>query len=257
MTRATSVAGWTAVVTGAASGIGAALAGRLVTAGATVHGFDLNGDAVAEGINGRSVDIADLDRYRNALAEIEERNGHIDLLANVAGIDAPVSALDGGDLTVYERIMAVDYWAPVAGTLAVVPGMVRRGRGIVLNVSSDSVRTPIAGIAAYAGAKGGLSAFTESIGNEVRSHGVTVQVLYPGFVLTPMGDAAVAAGLPLPPRSARRTAEQVADLVLRKMGGGRPEINAVGVTVIPPVLRAVTPALYRRIVASRGRTSAE
>ena len=81
--------------------------------------------------------------------------------------------------------------------------------------------TPVAGIAAYAGAKGGLSAFTESIGNEVRPLGVSVQVLYPGFVLTPMGDAAIASGLPLPPRSARRSPEQVADLMIRKMGGRR------------------------------------
>lgn len=257
MSQGRSVQGWTAVVTGAASGIGAALADRLLSAGATVHGFDLDGAAVGDGIKGRSVDVADLPRYRAALAEIgsEAASGGIDLLANVAGIDEPVSALDGDGLDTYQRIMAVDYWAPVTGTLAVMPGMVDRGRGIVVNVSSDSVRTPVAGIAAYAGAKGALSAFTESIGHEVRPLGVVVQVVYPGFLLTPMGDAAIASGLPLPPKSARRTPEQVADLVMRHMGGGRAEINAVGLTVIPPVLRAAAPRLYQRIVRSRGRAA--
>jgi len=97
----------------------------------------------------------------------------VDFLANVAGIDEPVAAIDA-DAAFYRRILEVNFFSAVVGTLSVLPGMARRRFGSVLNCSSDSVRTPIAHESAYVASKGALSAFTESIALEVRSFGVNV-----------------------------------------------------------------------------------
>src|SRR5205085_3338492 len=118
------------------------------------------------------------------------------------------------DLRVYERIFATNFYGAVAGTLAVVPGMVARGHGVVVNVSSDSARAPAAGGSAYAASKAALSAFTESVAHEVWGKGVRVHVLYPGWVPTAMGMAGVEQGGELPPRMARRTEAQISRLTL-------------------------------------------
>jgi NAD(P)-dependent dehydrogenase (short-subunit alcohol dehydrogenase family) len=124
--------------------------------------------------------------------------------------------------------------------------MTRRGHGIVVNVSSDSVRAPVAGISAYAGSKGAVSGFTESVAHEVRDRGVRVHILYPGWVPTPMGLAGVERGMKKPPKVSRRTEEQVSALVLDRMGGDAIELNAVRIAVLSGLARAFAPRLYRR-----------
>lgn len=230
-----------AVVTGASSGIGRRLAADLRARGDTVVGVARR----HEGEVDRTCDVADTDAYRSLLADVEREHGRVDVLLNVAGMDEPVAAV-GADLDVYRRVMEVNYFAVVAGTLAVLPGMVRRGSGIVVNVSSDSVRAPVAGISAYAGSKGAVSAFTESVAHEVHDTGVRVHVLYPGWVPTPMGLSGVERGMPQPPRISRRTEEQVSRLVLGRMGGDAIELNAVKIAVASPLARAFLPRLYRR-----------
>jgi NAD(P)-dependent dehydrogenase (short-subunit alcohol dehydrogenase family) len=195
-------------------------------------------------------DVGDTDAYREHLTMIEAERGRIDILINCAGVSEPASAATP-DLDVYRRTMAVNFFGPVAGTLAVVPGMVARGDGIVVNVSSDSVRAPVAGIPAYAASKGALSAFTESIAHEVAHRGVHVHVLYPGWVPTAMGLAVVEKGMRPPPKPARRTEEQVARLVLDRMGGPGIELNAAPIAVLSPIGRAFFPKAYRRTLAAQ------
>jgi short-subunit dehydrogenase len=142
----------------------------------------------------------------------------------------------------------VNYFGVVAGTLAVIPGMVARGYGIVVNVSSDSARAPAPGGAAYAASKAAVSAFTEAVAMEVADRGVHVHVLYPGWVPTPMGLAAVERGMPLPPRPVRRTEDQIAELVLERMGSHAIELNASRLPVMAPLARAFFPKAYRRSV---------
>lgn len=234
------------MVTGASSGIGRRLAADLRARGATVVG-------VARRIEGEvdvSCDVADEGAYRAVLADVEARHGRIDILLNVAGFEESVSAL-AGDLDAYHRHMAVNYFGTVAGTLAVLPGMVRRGGGIVVNTSSDSARAPVAGISPYAASKGAVSAFTESVAHEVHGRGVRVHVLYPGWVPTPMTYASRDRGMPPPPRVSRRTEQQVSDLVLDRMGGDRVELNAVPVATFTALARAFAPRLYRRTMVKR------
>jgi short-subunit dehydrogenase len=252
--------GLVAVVTGASSGIGRRIALDLAGRGARVVGIARRKqalDEVARLLQAATpasstvvCDIGEVDGYRDALASVEAEHGRIDVLINCAGLSEPASAYDR-DLTTYRRLMDVNYFGPVAGTLAVMPGMVARGWGIVVNVSSDSVRAPVSGIPAYAASKGALSAFTESVAHEVADRGVRVHVLYPGWVPTRMGMAGVERGMKPPPKATRRTEEQVARLVLDEMGGDRIEINAAPVAVLSAIGRAFFPKTYRRTLASQ------
>ena len=83
---------------------------------------------------------------------------------------------------------------------------------------------------------------------EVIERGVHVHVLYPGWVPTPMGLAAVERGMPLPPKPVRRTEEQIAELVLERMGSDAIELNASRLPVMAPLARAFFPKAYRKSV---------
>ncbi len=239
-----------AVVTGVASGIGRQLARDLVGRGAEVIGIDIEDLDDRRGVNLVQLDLSDIDGFVRALAQVEQEHGRIDILANVAGIDQGVSAAEN-DREVFEKIMRVNFFAPLAGTLAVVPGMASRGHGYVLNVSSDSVRSPIARASAYIASKGAITGFTESAALELKSRGVHLHVLYPGFVQSSMGSEALEQGMKSPPRMIMKTPEQVSALVLEKLGGQRIEINAALISVLIPLLKSFAPRLYRRMMAPR------
>ncbi|MEY2476189.1 MAG: hypothetical protein QOG87_1504 [Actinomycetota bacterium] len=238
-----SFAGRRAVVTGASSGIGRRIALDLAAAGATVTGIARR---PCDGVASVACDVSDVVAYERALAELEP----VDVLVQAAGTEERVSALDG-DLEVYRHTFEVNVFAAMAGTLAVLPGMVDRGWGVVVNVSSDSGRAPTAGTPAYAASKAALSAFSESVAHEVRPRGVHVHVLYPGWMPTGMGQRAVDQGMSMPPRAVRRTAEQVSRLTLERMGGPAIDINAARLAVMAPVVRSLSPRIYRRMVGSR------
>ena len=164
---------------------------------------------------------------------MESEHGHLDILVNDAGVDLMLPVPGGDDRTVHE-VFDVNFFAAVAGTLAVVPGMVDRGGGIVVNVSSDTARAPEPGQGAYAASKAALSAFSESVAHEVASRGVHVHVLYPGWVPTAMGLSGNEDGGSLPPRMVRRTEIQVATLVADRMGGPHLDINAARLPLLAP-----------------------
>jgi short-subunit dehydrogenase len=250
--------GQVAVVTGASSGLGRRLAVDLAAAGATVIGIARRRQLLDElekelrrqspASEAATCDVADADAYRSLLSEVERDRGRIDVLIAAAAVEAD-TPVPGADLDAFRTTMDVNFFGVVAGTLAVLPGMVARGRGIVVNVSSDSARAPAPGGAAYAASKGAVSAFTEAVAVEVADQGVHAHVLYPGWVPTAMGLAAVERGMPLPPRPVRRTEEQVSKLVLDRMGGPAIELNASRLPVMAPLARAFFPRAYRRSVA--------
>jgi NAD(P)-dependent dehydrogenase (short-subunit alcohol dehydrogenase family) len=189
-------------------------------------------------------DVTDVDLFTQTLREIETSRGRIDLLVNNAGIDDPHA--DPDDLETYRSKMETNYFAAVAGTLAVLQGMRKRGEGVVVNVSSDSGRAPSPHEAAYGATKAALSAFTESLAFDVESNGVRLHVLYPGWVPTAMGTRAVEAGMPLPPKAVRRSEEQVSRLVLSSIGKAKVDIDATKIARFAPVARSLFPGLYRR-----------
>ena len=137
--------------TGASSGLGRRIAVELARRGATVVGIarrqelldELAGELGAHAAASRTVvcDVSDADAYQDVLADVEMTEGKIDVLIAAAGIEAE-TPVPGATLEDFRKTMDVNFFGVVVGTLAVVPGMVARRHGIVVNVSSDSARAP-------------------------------------------------------------------------------------------------------------------
>ena len=262
-TRGQRFDGKTAVVTGASSGIGRALALTLAGRGATVVGLARRQDLLQEletelsrrtpGSTTRVCDVADAAQYRRRLAQIEGEHGHLDILVNNAGIDLMLPVPGGDDSTVH-AVFDVNFFSTVAGTLHVVPAMIERGWGAIVNVSSDTVRAPEPRQGAYAASKAAISAFSESVAHEVASHGVHVHVLYPGWVPTAMGLSGNEDGGSLPPKAVRRTAEQVAALVADRIGDARLDINAARLPLLAPIARTLAPRSYQKAMRRMATT---
>jgi short-subunit dehydrogenase len=252
-----------AVVTGASSGIGRAIALTLAERGATVVGLarrtDLLGELateLAEHAPSSSVvtcDVGNADDYRAALAAIGVRHGRVDILVNNAGIDLMLP-VEGGDVATVHEVFDVNFFATVTGTLAVLPGMVDRGRGVIVNVSSDTARAPEPRQGAYAASKAAVSAFSESVAYEVADAGVHVHVLYPGWVPTAMGLSGNEDGGSLPPKMVRRTADGVANLTADRMGGRHIDINAARLPLLAPIARTLAPLSYQRAMRRMATT---
>jgi short-subunit dehydrogenase len=255
--------GQVAVISGASSGIGRALALTLAERGAVVIGLARRQallDQLAAELVQRSpgsttevCDVGDAETYRATLGRIEKVRGSIDILINNAGIDLVVSAIDGDDASV-RKVLDVNFFGTVTGTLAVLPGMVRRRSGIVVNVSSDTARAPEPRQSAYAASKAAVSAFTDSVAHEVATHGVHMHLLYPGWVPTAMGLSGAEEGGSLPPKMVRRSAEAVAALVADRMGGSRTDINAAKLPLLAPLVRTIAPRSYQKAMRRMGTT---
>ncbi len=247
--------GRVAVVTGASSGIGRAIALTLAARGATVIGVARRKellDELAPELARHSpasativCDLAETDAFRRALAALEADHQRIDILVNNAGIDLMLP-VPGGDTDTVRRVFDVNFFAAVAGTLAVVPGMAARGWGAVVNVSSDTARAPEPRQGAYAASKAALSAFSESVAHEVAGRGVHVHVLYPGWVPTAMGLSGNEDGGSLPPKMVRRSADQVATLTVDRIGGPLMDINAARLPLLAPIARTLAPRSYAK-----------
>jgi len=248
--------GQVAVVTGASAGLGARLCLDLARAGATVVGLArtterLDGLAVrlaalAPGSRTMTCDVADTDALRAALATVAADVGPVDILVNNAARDPGVRLVDITEED-FRRTFDVNFFAPVAATLAVVPSMVTRGRGIVINVSSDGGRLPSPGPGAYPSSKAALSAFGESTSFRLATKGVHVHVVYPAFMATELGLGALGRGLRPPPRLARRRVESVSRAILGRAGGPSLEISASGLIDAATVFRSLMPRTYHRL----------
>jgi uncharacterized protein len=252
--------GKVAVVTGASSGIGRQLALDLAQRGATVVGLARRQKLLAEvekllqsttpDSSTRVCDVGETTSYQHVLGEIEEQYGRIDVLINDAGIEQ-LTPVEEGLSPAYRQIFDVNVFGVIAGTLAVVPGMVAQRSGIVVNVSSDSARAPEPRHGAYAASKAAVAAFTEAVAYEVAAQGVHVHVLYPAWVPTAMGMSGVDDGGSLPPKFVRRSEAQVSDLVLGRMGGPRMEINAAMLPLLAPLGRSIAPISYQKAMRRR------
>lgn len=259
-TTPTRYDGKIAVVTGASSGIGHRLALDLAERGATVVGLARRAELLAEleeqlqamtaASTTRVCDVANSDLYSAVLSEVESEHGRIDILINDAGIEQ-LTPVEEGFSEAYRRIFDVNFFGVVTGTLAVLPGMLSRLSGIVVNVSSDSARAPEPRHGAYAASKAAVSAFTECVAHSVADRGVHVHVLYPAWVPTAMGMSGVNDGGSLPPKPVRRSEEQISALVLERMGGQRMEINAAVLPLLAPIGRSIAPISYQKAIRHR------
>lgn len=208
------VKGCTALVTGASSGIGAAIAEGLAAAGATVAIAARRADRLGEVLERCrvhapesemwNVDLSDLAATDAFARQVEAAFGRVDLLVNNAGIPKRrmVSALSATEV---EAVMRINYLSPVHLILALLPGMRERERGAIVNIGSVAARMSPPGEAAYSASKAAITAFSEGLAVELWNEPVDVHVIHPGIIATelfslPDNDESFADDIePLPP----------------------------------------------------------
>jgi NAD(P)-dependent dehydrogenase (short-subunit alcohol dehydrogenase family) len=174
-----------AMVTGAANGLGRAIAARLRDDGFLVAGTDIEPVSPGRGIAAYHLDVADLDGHDGVLARVEQDLGPLSALVNVAGISVP-EPVDRLTLAAYRRQLAVMLDGPVWLARGAGLRMASRGSGHIVNVTSVHASNSEAGSLAYDAAKAGLEAATRSLAIELGPRGVLVNSVAPGFVRTRM-----------------------------------------------------------------------
>jgi len=196
--------GKTAIVTGAGSGIGRAIATRLASEGVTVGVFDINADGAGatvqaiESAGGKALavpcDITDYGVVAAAVAGFEAQAGKgTDILVNNAGWDTPMPFLKT-DEAFWKKVTAINWFGPLHMTHAVARGMAERKSGRIVNIASDAGRVGSSGEVVYSGCKGATIAFAKALAREVARSNVTINTVCPGPTDTPAMDAFVGSG---------------------------------------------------------------
>lgn len=240
-------------MTGASSGIGEATAYRFARARAKLgliarrkDRLERVADRVLElgGVaRAASVDVADESALKAALADIESAYSGIDVLVNNAGfgVYAPLQSVRRDDV---ERLFAVNTFGALACIQAVLPGMRRRGRGLIVNVSSVVGKRALPMSGAYAATKYALQGLSDALRVELAGTGVHVSVVCPGYTATEFSDRAIDYGFKRSrPRGRVMSAEEVAQAIFDCSRSPRREIVLTGKGRLVVFLQRFAPAL--------------
>jgi 2-hydroxycyclohexanecarboxyl-CoA dehydrogenase len=184
--------GKVALVTGAAGGIGRAIALRLAEEGVRVAATDLDEGAVRDVARTASglvlalrLDVTDEATIRDALTECERALGPLDVLVNNAGWDKVEPFVESAVAT-WDKLIAINLKGPLLCTRVVLDGMIARGSGRIVSIASDAGRVGSSGEAVYSAAKAGIVGFSKTLAREVARHGITVNAVCPGPTDTPL-----------------------------------------------------------------------
>ena len=186
--------GKVALVTGASYGIGFAIAKGLASAGATIVFNDRKEELVVKGIEaykeegikayGYVCDVTDEDAVEELIKKIENEVGVVDILVNNAGIikRIPMCEMKAAE---FREVIDVDLNAPFIMSKAVIPGMIKKGHGKIINMCSMMRELGRETVSAYAAAKGGLKMLTKNIASEFGEHNIQCNGIGPGYIATP------------------------------------------------------------------------
>lgn len=183
-----------ALVTGASYGIGFAIASALAKAGAKIVFNDINQQAVDKGLTsyreagieakGYVCDVTDEDGINVMVAQIEKEVGVIDILVNNAGIikRVPMHEMSAAE---FRKVIDIDLNGPFIVSKAVIPSMIKKGHGKIINICSMMSELGRETVSAYAAAKGGLKMLTRNICSEYGEHNIQCNGIGPGYIATP------------------------------------------------------------------------
>lgn len=189
-----SLEGKVAWVTGASYGIGFAIANAFAQAGAVIVFNDIKQELVDKGLqaykengieaHGYVCDVTDEDQVKAVVSRIEEETGTIDILVNNAGIikRTPMLEMSAAD---FRQVVDVDLNAPFIVAKAVIPGMIKKGHGKIINICSMMSELGRETVSAYAAAKGGLKMLTKNIASEYGEYNIQCNGIGPGYIATP------------------------------------------------------------------------
>ncbi|WP_271812873.1 gluconate 5-dehydrogenase [Clostridium beijerinckii] len=189
-----SLKGKIALVTGASYGIGFSIAKSYAEAGATIVFNDINQELVDKGLasyaelgieaHGYVCDVTDEDKVNELVEKIEKEAGVIDILVNNAGIirRIPMLEMKAED---FRKVIDVDLNAPFIVSKAVIPGMIKKGHGKIINICSMMSELGRETVSAYAAAKGGLKMLTKNIASEYGEYNIQCNGIGPGYIATP------------------------------------------------------------------------
>ncbi len=189
-----SLEGKIALVTGASYGIGMAIAKGLSAAGATIVFNDINQDLVDKGLAsyaeagikayGYVCDVTNEEAVQALVKKVEEEVGVIDILVNNAGIIKRIPMLEMA-ASDFRKVIDVDLNAPFIVSKAVIPGMIKKGHGKIINICSMMSELGRETVSAYAAAKGGLKMLTRNIASEYGEYNIQCNGIGPGYIETP------------------------------------------------------------------------
>lgn len=189
-----SLEGKIAFVTGASYGIGFAIASAYADAGAKIVFNDINQELVNKGLaaykeagieaHGYVCDVTDEEAVQATVKKIEEEVGVIDILVNNAGIIKRIQMLEM-KAEDFRKVIDVDLNAPFIVSKAVIPGMIKKGHGKIINICSMMSELGRETVSAYAAAKGGLKMLTRNICSEYGEYNIQCNGIGPGYIATP------------------------------------------------------------------------
>lgn len=261
--------GRVAVVTGAGSGIGRALATDLAGRGARLAISDVDTDGLAAtreaceaagaDVHAATLDVTDREAVFAYADEVESYFGRVDLVVNNAGVALAALATEQ-TMEDLDRIIDVDWWGVAHGTQAFLPRLIASGDGALVNISSIFGMVAVPGQSAYNAAKFAVRGYTEAIAQEARMEGlpITVHCVHPGGILTNIARNAHVRGdwVDLQPafdRIAHTTPEHCAKVILRGVVRGRARIfvglDARALHVVQQTLGVAGLGLIRHITS--------